>query len=84
MLEGLAASTQSKDDAKSDELLKKLREGLRQVGEGREAFLDKFDQILQPNQRAVILLSVVQRAKDSGKPVEQLIDDLVSQGGDSN
>ena len=84
VIEELAAASQSKDDAKTDELLKKLREGLRQLSEGRESFLNKFDQILQPSQRATILLTVVQRAKDSGKPVEQLIDDLVSQSGESN
>jgi hypothetical protein len=62
----------------------KLREGFRQAGEGRENFLDQFDQVLQPEQRARLVLYLVQRAKDSGKTVEQLIDTLLSQSGEDN
>lgn len=84
VIEGLAAARQAKDDAAADDLLKKLREGLRQVSEGREAFLNAFDEILTATQRAAILLCLVQRAKDSGKPVEQLIDDVLIETGSSN
>ena len=83
ILEGLAAAKAANDDAQADALLKKLREGLREVGQGREGFLDAFDNILNPGQRATILLAIVQQAKDSGKPVEQLIDDLLRQTADS-
>lgn len=83
VIEELAAAKQANDTAKTEELLKKLREGLRQVSAGREGFLDAFDQILDANQRATILLTVVQQAKSSGKPVEQLIDDLLIQSADS-
>jgi Spy/CpxP family protein refolding chaperone len=84
VIEGLVVATQSNDDAQTDELLKKLREGLRQFGEGRETFLNAFDQLLQPKQRAAILLQIVQRAKEAGKPVEQFVDDFIVAGGDSN
>lgn len=77
VIEGLAAAKAANDGAQADELLKKLREGLRQVSAGREGFLDAFDTILDASQRATILLSIVQSAKESGKPVEQLIDDLL-------
>ena len=83
ILEGLAAAKAANDDAQADALLKKLREGLREVGAGREGFLDAFDTILSPNQRSTILLAIVQKAKDSGKPVEQLIDDLLRQTADN-
>ena len=79
VIEDLSTAAQAKDAATTEQSLQKLRGGLRQVGENREKFLDAFDQILQPEQRAAILLFIVQRAKETGKPLEQLIDDFASQ-----
>lgn len=84
VVEQLQKAVESNDTAAADQLLQKLREGLRQVGEGRERFLDEFDKVLQPEQRARVLLRVVQKAKESGKPVEQLIDNLLAQSGEDN
>lgn len=61
-----------------------LREGFRQVAQGRETFLDQFDQVLQPEQRARLFLSLAQQARDSGRTVEQLVDNLLTQGGQNN
>lgn len=83
VIEGLAAAKAANDAAQADELLKKLREGLREVSAGREGFLDAFDTILDASQRATILLCVVQHAKESGKPVEQMIDDLLIQASEN-
>ncbi len=84
VIEQLQTAVQSNDNATTEQLLLKLREGFRQAGEGRENFLDQFDQVLQPEQRARLVLYLVQRAKDSGKTVEQLIDTLLSQSGEDN
>ncbi|CAF4700285.1 unnamed protein product, partial [Rotaria magnacalcarata] len=56
------------DNATIEQLFGKLREGLLLAGQGRQGFLDEFDQILQPDQRARFLLHLVQPAKESGKP----------------
>ncbi|CAF3635792.1 unnamed protein product [Rotaria socialis] len=66
------------------QLFRKLREGLLLAEQGRQGFLDEFDQILQPNQRARFLLHLVQLAKESGEPVEQLIDSFLTQDGAIN
>ena len=79
MITQIQAAVESNDSAKADELLQKLRGGLRQMAEGREKALDEFDQILKPEQRARIVVSAVQQAKESGRPVEHIIDQLFSQ-----
>ncbi|CAF1047056.1 unnamed protein product [Adineta ricciae] len=75
----LAAAVESNDSAKADELLKKLREGFRQLSEGREKALDEFDSILSADQRARIVVAAVKQAKESGRPVEHIIDQLFSE-----
>ena len=75
----LAAAVESNDSAKADELLKKLREGFRQLSEGREKALDEFDNILSADQRARIVVAAVKQAKESGRPVEHIIDQLFSE-----
>ncbi len=62
----------------------KFREGVRQAAEGREQFLDQIDQVLQSEQRARLLVYLVQRAKETGKTVDQLVDQFLSQGGEDN
>ena len=84
VVEQLQKAVESNDSAAVEQLLQKLREGLRQAGEGREQFLNEFDKVLRPEQRARVLLRVVQKAKESGKPVEQLIDNLLAQSGEDN
>ncbi|CAF4469186.1 unnamed protein product [Rotaria sp. Silwood2] len=79
----LHAAVESNDSAKQEELLQKLREGFRKLSEGRERALDEFDKILRPEQRARIVVCAVQQAKESGRPVEHLIDSLL-QTGDTN
>jgi Spy/CpxP family protein refolding chaperone len=74
----LQAAVESNDSAKAEELLQKLREGFRQLSQGRETALDEFDKILKPEQRARIVLAAVHQAKESGRPVEHLIDSLFS------
>ncbi|UJR14610.1 hypothetical protein I4U23_001604 [Adineta vaga] len=80
----LNAAVESNDSAKADELLQKLREGFRQLSEGREKALDEFDKILKPEQRARIVVYAVQQAKESGRPVEHIIDQLFSQTSENN
>ncbi|UJR14612.1 hypothetical protein I4U23_001606 [Adineta vaga] len=80
----LNAAVESNDSAKADELLQKLREGFRQLSEGREKALDEFDKILKPEQRARIVVYAVQQAKESGRPVEHIIDQLFSQTSETN
>jgi len=75
----LQAALDANDGAKADELLKKLREGFRQLSEGREKALDEFDKILSPEQRGRIVVAAVKQAKESGRPVEHLIDSFFSQ-----
>ncbi|CAM4755265.1 unnamed protein product [Rotaria magnacalcarata] len=76
--------TQKNDNATIEQLFGKLREGLLLAGQGRQGFLDEFDQILQPDQRARFLLHLVQPAKESGKPVEQLIDSFRTKDAATN
>lgn len=83
-VEQLQTAVQGGDNATVEQVLKKFREGLSQAAEGREKFLDQFDQVLQPEQRAKLLLFLVQRAKETGKPIEQLVDNLLIQGGEDN
>ncbi|CAF1166110.1 unnamed protein product [Rotaria sp. Silwood1] len=73
----LQAAVESNDTAKQAELLQKIREGFRQLSEGREKALDEFDKILKPEQRARIVVHAVQQAKESGRPVEHLLDSLL-------
>lgn len=73
---GLQAAVEGNDGAKAEELLTKLREGFRQLSQGREKTLDDFDAILKPEQRARMLLFAVQKAKEAGRPVEQMIDSI--------
>ena len=75
----LAAAVEGNDGAKADELLKKLREGFRQLSEGREKALDEFDNILPAEQRARIVVAAVKQAKESGRSVENIIDQLFSE-----
>ncbi len=81
VLEQLQAAVQGNDSATAEQLLQKVREGFRQAGEGRERFLDQFDQVLQPEQRARVVLHLVKRARETGRPVEQFVDHLLAQGG---
>ncbi|CAF1012569.1 unnamed protein product [Rotaria sp. Silwood1] len=83
LVEDVNKAVEANDNATTEQLLVKLREGLRQAGESRERFLDEFDKVLRAEQRGRFLLYVVQRAKESGKPVEQLIDSLLAQDGDN-
>ena len=62
----LQAAVENNDSAKAEELLQKVRGGLRQLSEGRESALDEFDKILKPEQRARIVVYAVQQAKESG------------------
>jgi Spy/CpxP family protein refolding chaperone len=80
----LKTAVDSNDSAKAEELLQKLREGFRQLSEGREKALDEFDKILKPEQRARIVVYAVQQAKESGRPVEHLIDNLFSESNENN
>ncbi|CAF0886367.1 unnamed protein product [Adineta steineri] len=80
----LQAAVEASDSAKIEELLTKLREGFRKVSEGREKILDEFDQIVKPEQRARIVLSGVQRAKESGRSIEQVLFELLSPADESS
>lgn len=79
LIEHLQKAVDGNDAAALDQLLGKLREGLRGAAEGREKFLDEFDQALQADQRARFLLYAVKQAKESGKTIEQFIDDKLTQ-----
>ncbi|CAF0911248.1 unnamed protein product [Adineta steineri] len=80
----LQAAVEANDSAKIEELLQKLREGFRKISEGREKVLDEFDQIVKPDQRARIVLSGVQRAKESGRSIEQVLFELLSPAEESS
>ncbi len=77
----LQTAVQGGDSAQVSELLQKVREGFRQAAAARETFLDQFDNVLQPEQRAKLVLALVQQAQQSGKPVEQFVDALLAQAG---
>lgn len=79
VFEQLNTAVQGNDSAAAEQLLQKVREGVRQAGEARERFLDQFDKVLQPEQRARLVLALVQQAKAAGSPVEQFVDALLSQ-----
>ncbi|CAF0835719.1 unnamed protein product [Adineta steineri] len=84
LLGQLQAAVEANDSAKIEELLQKLREGFRKISEGREKVLDEFDQIVKPDQRARIVLSGVQRAKESGRSIEQVLFELLSPAEESS
>ncbi len=84
VLQQLQAAVQGGNNATVAELLNKVREGFRQAAEARERFLDQFDTVLQPEQRARLVLALVQQAQQSGKPVEQFVDALLAQAGGNN
>ncbi|CAF0890242.1 unnamed protein product [Rotaria sordida] len=67
-VEELHIAVEANDNATTEQLLGNLCEGLRHAREDRERFLDEFDIVLQ-------------WAKESGKSVEQLIDNLLAQDG---
>ncbi|CAF1561725.1 unnamed protein product [Didymodactylos carnosus] len=67
------------DDTATEGNLQKLREGLRQHDQGREKALDEFDKILNPIQRARIVLFSVEEAKTKGQMVSYLLDSLLSE-----
>ena len=79
VFEKLAAAAQGNDGAAADELLKKVREGVRQAADARERFLDEFDKVLQPEQRARLVLALIQEAKQTGQAVEHFVDALFAQ-----
>lgn len=81
VFEQLNTAVQGGDNAAAEQLLQKVREGVRQAAEARERFLDQFDQVLQADQRARLVLALVQQAKTSGQAVEQFVDALF---GDSS
>jgi hypothetical protein len=80
----LQAAVDNNDSARAEELLQRLREGFRQAADGRERALDEFDRILRPEQRARVVVYAAQQARESGRPVEQVIDDLFSQASGNN
>ncbi len=80
----LQAAVQGGNNANVEVLLNQVREGFRLAAAAREAFLDQFDAVLQPEQRARLLLSLVQQAQQSGQPVEQFVDALLAQAGGNN
>ena len=82
LIEQLQTAVQGNDSAAADQLLQKFRQGFRQHAEGREQFLDEIDKILQPEQRARIVLHLVQRAHETKKSLVQLVDHLLMHGGD--
>ena len=77
----LQAAVQGGDNAQVTALLQQVREGFRQAAAAREKFLDEFDTVLQPEQRAKLVLALVQQAQQQGKPVEQFVDALLAQAG---
>jgi len=79
VLEQLQAAVENNQSAQTEELLQKLREGLRQAGQGREQFLDKLDQVLQPEQRARLVVHLAQQAHQQGKTLLELVDALLAQ-----
>ena len=83
LAEKLDMAVRDNDQGAIRGLLKHLREGLYHTGESRERFLDEFDKILQPDQRARVFLYLFKRAKDANKPVEQIIDGIIMHGDDS-
>jgi uncharacterized membrane protein YvbJ len=84
VVENLQAAVQGGDNTEVGELLNRVRDGFRLAAAARETFLDQFDNVLQPEQRAKLLLSLVQQAQQSGKPVEQFVDALLAQAGGNN
>ncbi len=80
----LQAAVDNNDSARAEELLQRLREGFRQAADARERALDEFDRILRPEQRARVVVYAAQQARESGRPVEQVIDDLFSQASGNN
>ena len=79
VFEQLNTAVQRNDTAAAEQLLQKVREGVRQAAEARERFLDQFDQVLQPDQRARLVLALVQQAKTSGQAVEQFVDAIFAE-----
>lgn len=79
VFEQLNTAVQGNDTAAAEQLLQKVREGVRQAAEARERFLDQFDQVLQPDQRARLVLALVQQAKTSGQAVEQFVDAIFAE-----
>ena len=71
--EQLQAALHGGDAAAVEPLLKEVRQNLSQAAQGREQLLDKLDQVLQPGQRAKLLLTFVQQAQAAGQPVEQYL-----------
>ncbi|CAF1049160.1 unnamed protein product [Rotaria sordida] len=83
VLAQMQTAVDAKDSAKAEELLQRLREGFRKLSEAREKALDEFDRLLQPEQRARIVLCAVQQAKESGRSLENVIDNLLHTGDSS-
>jgi len=84
VVEQLQQAVENNNDAQTEELLQKVRDGLRQAADGREKLLDQVDQVLQPQQRARLLVNLVQQAKDTNTAVEVLVQNLLVQTSEEN
>jgi len=65
------------DDKAKAAILTSIRVALRDADKGREKSLDEFDTILNPAQRASILLYVAKVAHEKKKEIDNLFDILV-------